>query len=290
MFITKLALPRRTFLRGDRHGAGAAAARRDGAGAVGARRHAAAVRRRVLASSTCRTAWRRTRPASTTGRRRGEGRNFELSQILTPLAPFRDRMVVVSGLDHNQAETGNDGASGDHTRGTSSWLTGVLSQAHRRRRRPQRHLRRSDCGVGPRQGHGAAVARARHRSQFPGRPVREQLQLRLPEHAGVDLADDAAADREQSARRVRAAVRRRRHGGAARRAGAPEPSILDSVLDDFTRLQRRLGPGRSHGRRRSTSIRFARSSGASRASRSARTTSCRRSSVRRACRSGSTST
>src|SRR4030095_627651 len=55
----------------------------------------------------------------------GEGKDFELSQILAPLEPFRDRMVVVSGLDQNQAETGNDGASGDHTRGTSSWLTGV---------------------------------------------------------------------------------------------------------------------------------------------------------------------
>jgi hypothetical protein len=55
----------------------------------------------------------------------GQGRNFQMSPILTPLAPFRDRMVVVSGLDQNQAEAGNDGASGDHTRGTSSWLTGV---------------------------------------------------------------------------------------------------------------------------------------------------------------------
>ena len=37
-------------------------------------------------------------PASTTGRPAGVGRNFELSQILAPLAPYRDRMVVVSGL------------------------------------------------------------------------------------------------------------------------------------------------------------------------------------------------
>ena len=90
------------------------------------------------------------------------------------------------------------------------------SQAHRGRRRPQRRLRRSDRRGGPRQGDGAAVARARHRSQFPRRAMREQLQLRLPEHAGVDVADDAAADREQSAGGVRAAVRRRRHRGAAR--------------------------------------------------------------------------
>ncbi len=54
-----------------------------------------------------------------------EGKNFAMSQILTPLEPFRDRMLVISGLDQNQAEAGDDGASGDHTRGTSSWLTGV---------------------------------------------------------------------------------------------------------------------------------------------------------------------
>jgi hypothetical protein len=54
-----------------------------------------------------------------------EGKGFQMSQILAPLEPFRDRMLVISGLDQNKAETGDDGASGDHTRGTSSWLTGV---------------------------------------------------------------------------------------------------------------------------------------------------------------------
>src|SRR6185503_18952028 len=55
----------------------------------------------------------------------GEGANFELSQILTPLAPFRDRLTVFSGLTQHQADAFDDGANGDHTRGTSSWLTGV---------------------------------------------------------------------------------------------------------------------------------------------------------------------
>jgi hypothetical protein len=55
----------------------------------------------------------------------GEGRNFQSSQILAPLTAYHDKMVVISGLDQNQAEAGDDGASGDHTRGTSSWLTGV---------------------------------------------------------------------------------------------------------------------------------------------------------------------
>src|SRR5262245_18151164 len=56
---------------------------------------------------------------------KGEGASFELSPILTPLAPFRDRIVVVSGLAQHQADAHDDGANGDHTRGTSSWLTGV---------------------------------------------------------------------------------------------------------------------------------------------------------------------
>lgn len=55
----------------------------------------------------------------------GEGTNFELSPILKPLAPFRDQLVVVSGLRHGQAEQLDDGATGDHTRGTCTWLNGV---------------------------------------------------------------------------------------------------------------------------------------------------------------------
>src|SRR5690242_21376477 len=51
--------------------------------------------------------------------------------------------------------------------------------------------------------------------------VRQRLQLRVLEHAVVEHADDAAADREQPARRIRAAVRQRWHECAARRASAP---------------------------------------------------------------------
>jgi hypothetical protein len=53
------------------------------------------------------------------------GPNFQMSPILAPFAPFRDQMVVVSGTSHHQADVLDDGANGDHTRGTSTWLTGV---------------------------------------------------------------------------------------------------------------------------------------------------------------------
>ena len=56
---------------------------------------------------------------------KGVGADFEFSPILTPLSEFRDRLVVLSGLTHHQADVLQDGANGDHTRGTSSWLTGV---------------------------------------------------------------------------------------------------------------------------------------------------------------------
>ena len=54
-----------------------------------------------------------------------EGADFELSTILSPLAAFRKEMLVVSGLNHHQADVLEDGANGDHTRSTSTWLTGV---------------------------------------------------------------------------------------------------------------------------------------------------------------------
>jgi hypothetical protein len=53
------------------------------------------------------------------------GADFALSPILTPLAPHRDRLTVVSGLAHHAADAHDDGANGDHTRATSSWLAGV---------------------------------------------------------------------------------------------------------------------------------------------------------------------
>ena len=272
-----------------RRGAGAAAARRDGAGAGGAVAHAGRPLRRlgfvympngVAMNLTGIDYWTPARP----------GRNFELSPILTPLEPFRDRMTVVSGLDHNQAEAGDDGANGDHTRGTSSWLTGVVPEAHRGRRRPQRHLGRSDRRRRARQGHAAAVARARDRPELPGRPVREQLQLRLPEHAGV-ASPTTPLPTENNPRVV--FERLFGDGGTTEQRAAQlrrNRSILDSVLEDLKRLERRLGPadrdaGRRVPRRRARGRAAHRGRGAR-----APTTRCRSSSARAASPSGSTST
>ena len=56
---------------------------------------------------------------------KGAGTDMQLSQILTPFEGHRERLSVISGLAHGQADAHDDGANGDHTRATSSWLTGV---------------------------------------------------------------------------------------------------------------------------------------------------------------------
>ena len=52
------------------------------------------------------------------------GANFEFSRILKPLEPFRDDLLVISGLDHQNAEALGDGG-GDHARAGACFLTGV---------------------------------------------------------------------------------------------------------------------------------------------------------------------
>ncbi len=48
----------------------------------------------------------------------------ELTPILQPLADFKDRMVVLSGLDSQQAAGLNFEVAGDHPRACTAWLTG----------------------------------------------------------------------------------------------------------------------------------------------------------------------
>lgn len=55
------------------------------------------------------------------------GADYALTPTLAPLAPFRDQMLVVSGLAHRQAEAMGDG-SGDHARASAVWLSGVRAK------------------------------------------------------------------------------------------------------------------------------------------------------------------
>jgi hypothetical protein len=52
---------------------------------------------------------------------KGVGKDFEFTRILEPLEPFREDLLVLTGL----AQRNGDGAAGDHARASATYLTGV---------------------------------------------------------------------------------------------------------------------------------------------------------------------
>ena len=120
MIIAKMALPRRTFLRG--------------VGATLALPFLDAMVPAVAPSTA-------TRAATTPAKRLGfiyipnganmakwtpvtDGTRLELSPSLSPLAPVEDHIVIPTGLAHRQAEAWGDG-NGEHSRASAVWLNGV---------------------------------------------------------------------------------------------------------------------------------------------------------------------
>ena len=53
-----------------------------------------------------------------------EGAGFQFTSTLKPLEQFRDKLLVLTGLEHRNGESLGDGA-GDHARAGATWLTGV---------------------------------------------------------------------------------------------------------------------------------------------------------------------
>jgi hypothetical protein len=58
----------------------------------------------------------------------GTGRDFEMSEILMPLEPFRDRINIISDLSHPQAY-GPGGATAHHNRSSAVFLSGAMAQS-----------------------------------------------------------------------------------------------------------------------------------------------------------------
>ena len=120
MIITKMALPRRTFLRGV--GATLALPFLDAmvpaAALSAATRAAVAPVKRLgfiyIPNGANMAKWT---PAV-------DGTNLELSPTLSPLAPVRDHVVIPTGLAHRQAEAWGDG-NGEHSRASAVWLNGI---------------------------------------------------------------------------------------------------------------------------------------------------------------------
>src|SRR6478752_1567133 len=56
------------------------------------------------------------------------GKSFELTEILQPLTPFRDRMNIISDLSHPQAYGGGS-ATSNHNRSAAAYLSGAQAKS-----------------------------------------------------------------------------------------------------------------------------------------------------------------
>ena len=123
MFITKKHIPRRTFLRGCRRDSSVAVAGVDAARTNASAPDGSKPRRRRFVGI-----WHPHGAAPGYWSPVQEGSNFEFSFITKPLEPFRDRVVLITGLDATGCFPTPDEPGGDHARGAN-----LLSGARPRR-------------------------------------------------------------------------------------------------------------------------------------------------------------
>src|ERR1700685_2151664 len=172
---------------------------------------------------------------------KGEGAAFELSPTLKALEPFKHKMTVVTGLFCDPAEANGDGG-GDHSRACGSYLTGV-------------HVKKSDSNVDNAVSMDQIVAKA-----FERETQLSSLQMTADENSllgSCDLGYSCAYSSTLSwltptlplmAENNPRVLFERMFGSSdstdprVRAARLSEDqSLLDSVGDRLSQLQRRLG-------------------------------------------------
>jgi uncharacterized protein DUF1552 len=170
------------------------------------------------------------------------GAGFELTPILTPLAPVRDHINVLSGLSHLQADTFGDG-TGDHPRASAVWLTGVHAYD------------RTQPGIEVRLAATLDQLIAREIGKTTQVPSIE-LNLDSPQQSSCDSGDcfyvntiswrsETTPNPTESHPRIVFERLFGDGGSPAQRSALAwnEGSILDSVMHEAGRLANTLGPG-----------------------------------------------
>jgi hypothetical protein len=115
VIVTKKSLPRRTFLRG--MGAVVGLPLLDSMVPALSAATRAVVPRMVFVYTANGIIMKDWTPQA-------EGAGFEFTPTLKPLEPYRDRLLVLTGLEQHNGESLGDGA-GDHARAGATWLTGA---------------------------------------------------------------------------------------------------------------------------------------------------------------------
>src|SRR6476646_934076 len=175
----------------------------------------------------------------------GIGADFEFSPTLAGLQPFRDKLIIVTGLAMDQAEALGDGG-GDHSRASGGYLSGV-------------HVRKSDTLIEAGISMDQIAAKA-----FERETQLSSLQLQMDDNSLVGSCDVGYSCAYSStlswltptlplmAENNPRVVFERLFGAtdstdpklrAARLR--QDKSILDSVTDRVKQLQRQLGTGDS---------------------------------------------
>jgi len=237
MIITKMALPRRTFLRGV--GATIALPLLDAmVPAVSAmtRTAAAPVRRLSFSYIPNGAIMNQWKPVTS-------GTNFELPPTLTALKPHQKQLLVLSNLASRPADAEEGEGSGDHARASAVWLSGI-------------HPNRTE---------GADLRGGTTIDQIAADKLGKDTQLRSLELAAEDFTAVGGCDIGYSCAYVNTlswrtpttplpmqtdprVVFERLFGeglGADQRRQqlSQDKSILDAIIGEIGRLQHRLGAG-----------------------------------------------
>ena len=207
-----------------------------------------------------------------------EGAAFELTPILEPLAPFRDQMLVLSGLKANWNYI-HAGASGSFLTGTARGgrneveiIADVsMDQLLARHFASETQVASLELAMDPPNNAGACTGNLScvYTHTLSWRSPTQPLPMEFNPRAVFEKLFGDSGSTDRAAREARL----RQH-----------KSILDSVNDKLASLRQSLGRAGSGQGRTSTPSRFATSSGASSGPRSSATSICRRWTCRRACR------
>ena len=158
----------------------------------------------------------------------------DLPRISRALAPYRDDLMILSGLtsDAGRAHRRWPGRSRPRGRGLPDRRASEedVRQGHPGRRLDGSDRRRSASeGADP-----VRVARARLRRRHSGRQLRQRLQLRVQQQPLVAHAEHAESARGPAARGLRADVRR----GRRREGSGAAASAAWSYRQEHSRLRR----------------------------------------------------
>ena len=173
-----------------------------------------------------------------------EGAAFELPTILEPLAPFRDRIIVLSGLASQPAMPLPGEGTGDHVRAAAAFLTGVhpkktegadirggvsMDQIAARKLGNDTQLRSLELALDPNELIGACEAgwSCAYSNTLSWSNATTPLPMENRPRAVFERLFGDADDTTQEKRQARIQEDR---------------SILDSLLEEVARLQRSLAP------------------------------------------------